>query len=166
MESLQKSGGKAHGSDCGSMSKNGDDVSDMSDFWKKHIGKGISFAIGLVIAVAAALFESSQYKMIARNMVRVASDGCFTAAVMLIGIGLLGFIDGFGGFDHIFYLCRLLFEKMIPSKTKFEERVNYLTYVQMRREKHKKKTGGVKNMLFAGAIYLAAAIVLMLIFEK
>ena len=77
----------------------------MSDFWKKHIGKVVSFVSGLVICVCAAWFESGQYEMTAKNWMRVASDGCFTAAVLLLGVGLLTLIDGFGGGLIIFSIC-------------------------------------------------------------
>lgn len=137
----------------------------MSDFWKKHIGKVVSFVSGLVISVCAAWFESGHYEMTAKNWMRVASDGCFTAAVLLIGVGLLTLIDGFGGFDHIFYLCRLMAEKVVPSKAKFEGRLSYLAYVEMRRKKNADKKGGTKSILLAGLFYLALAILFMILFE-
>lgn len=135
-------------------------------FLKKHGETLIALAVGLVISICAAIFESGHYDMTAQNWMRVMSDGCFTAAVLLIGFGLLSFIAGLGGFDHIFYLCRLMLEKIIPSKTKFEGRISYLAYVDMRRKKNAQKSGGTKNILLAGFVYLVFAILFMVIFER
>ena len=70
-----------------------------------------------------------------------------------------------GGVDHIFYLCRLMVEKVVPSKAKFEGRLSYLAYVEMRRKKNADKKGGTKSILLAGLFYLALAILFMILFE-
>ena len=138
----------------------------MRKFWKKHSEAVVGLIAGFVISIFAAWFESGHYAMNAKNWMRVISDGCFTAAVLLMGFGLLSFIATLGGFDHIFYLCRLMVEKIVPSKTKFDERITYLAYVDMRRKKNKDKSKGTGNTLFAGFVYLVLALIFMIIFES
>jgi hypothetical protein len=116
-------------------------------FLTKYGGWLASIAVGVVICLLVAAAEQGSAPL------AIASDSCFVAGVLLAGLGALAWIATFGGFNALGYGTYLLFRKLSPSKSKFENRKTYLEYSLEKQEHHK----APKAILVPGLAYLLLA---------
>ena len=124
--------------------------------------KSILFQIctGAVIAVAVAILGWSR----GHGVLRMLCDGCFVAAVFLLGSGGLKFARNQGTFDMMSYSMKTVFHLHFPfskMNSPLEEREeDFMEYKE--RKKAKRKSSA--DMLWAGLVYFVAAAVFLVIY--
>ncbi|MCD8126630.1 MAG: DUF3899 domain-containing protein [Clostridiales bacterium] len=126
--------------------------------WKRNL---ISFGIGCVVIVPVAFWQMSFQEDGVLGRLLSWSNACFLAAVLWGGLGILVWIAAFGGFDAARFLGRTFWRKW--SRAAREEKKQ--SYYDYRVERQKKRKKGVSSfLLLPGAVYLAAAAVLTVLF--
>lgn len=124
--------------------------------------KGILFHVctGAVIAVAVAMLGWSR----GHAVLRLLCDGCFVAAVVLLGSGGLKFARNQGTFDMFTYSMKTVFHLHYPfskMNSPLEEREeDFIDYKERKRAKRKSSA----ELLWAGLLYLVAAVVFLVIY--
>lgn len=120
-----------------------------------------AFLFGALVVLAACGLKSV-FRMTEPNRIfRVLCDGCFLAAVMLLGVGLLVMIDNNGLFDAFGYSARFIFNLLIPGPGKGKPKESFVEYRQRRHE----KPAMYGFLLLSGGFYLLAAFVFLLLFN-
>lgn len=96
------------------------------------------------------------------------SDGFFTSAVLYIGCSVLMFIEEAGNFYGLQYLWHTVVRLFFPSKRHLEEKKDYFTYCQEKKERRAEegKTPLKSAMLFVGLGCLALAVIFTLVFYQ
>lgn len=122
--------------------------------WRKYAGWLICAAAALAVCAAVVLYERSYASW---DFMRMLCDGSFVAGVLFMGFGALVWVANFGGFTALGYGWYLLTRKLTVSRSKFEERMSYLEYVESRKEKHKNPV----CIFVTGLICLAASCVFL-----
>lgn len=127
---------------------------------KRLVSILVTVGIGLVIAAWAAKMRGLTAFTPFPLKLRYASDGCFTAAVILGGIGTLAMIASTGFFDIFAYGISSLWSH-ISSIWRGYEHVRYYDYKAMRAEKRGK---GLAFILIIGLSFLAASVLLLFLY--
>lgn len=138
-----------------------------------YVRWGITFAVGLVIVFAFAWIRGVFEVEGAARVWRILCDGCFLAAVLLIGVGLMTLVSAEGTFDIASYgMLRLtsMFRKedkqgaRLPGGEAGEEksRPSFFDYKMAKR--------GTRSthwyLVFVGLIFLAGAFLCMVMFHR
>ena len=129
--------------------------------WIKY---GIAFAVGLLMAWGVlraedyALFkeagETAQQYMI-------LCDACFVPGIFLALAGVLTWLSAKGAFDTISYIVSSGLHLIFPRKLgKMQSLYDYCA------DKEEKRGGVRLFLLWIGAVFLAAAVVFLLLFTK
>ncbi len=130
--------------------------------WKRNL---ISFGIGCAVIVPVAFWQMSFQESSILGRLLSWSNACFFAAVLWAGLGVLVWIDSFGGFDAARFLGRT-FQRKWSKAAREQKKQSYYDYRMERQEKRKEK--GKKSassfLLLPGGLYLAAASVLTVLF--
>lgn len=129
----------------------------MSD---KQKGFLLHITTGAVIAVAVATLGWTR----GHTVLRMLCDGCFIAAVVLLGSGGLKFARNQGTFDMMTYSIKSVFHLHFPfakMNSPLEEREeDFVDYKERKRAKRKSPA----DMLWAGLVYLVLAVVFLVIY--
>lgn len=116
--------------------------------------------VGAVIAVAAAILGYLR----GDSVLRFLCDGCFVAAVLLLGSGGLKFARNQGTFDMMAYSLKTVFHLHYPfskMNSPLEEREeDFVHYTERKRSQRKPAA----ELLWAGLIYLVASVVFLVIY--
>lgn len=122
-----------------------------------------TFIIGIVLVILViALSDFSSAEDIHEKM-RILSDGCTLAGVMIFLSGALVWISGQGVFYGIGYTMKHLFVSLVPGMGAMREE-RYYDYVTRRQEN--RKNGSFAHLLTVGGFFLAAAVVFTVLFYK
>ena len=117
----------------------------------------INLAIGAVIAGLAYAFAASVE--VEGGLVQKLCDACFVAGVMLTGSAGLSFVRNQGMFDIFSYSFRGLFGVRLPAWSADRDE-NFAEYKEKKKAKRKAPWG----ILMAGLVWLAAALLLLVIY--
>ena len=124
--------------------------------------KGILIHIGAGAVIAVAVAVLGWYR--GHSALRMLCDGCFVAAVVLLGSGGLKFARNQGTFDMMTYSMKAVFHLHYPfskMNSPLEEREeDFIDYKQRKQSKRKSSA----ELLWAGLGYLAAAVVFLVIY--
>ena len=124
--------------------------------------KGILIHIGAGAVIAVAVAVLGWYR--GHSVLRMFCDGCFVAAVVLLGSGGLKFARNQGTFDMMTYSMKAVFHLHYPfskMNSPLEEREeDFIDYKQRKQAKRKSSA----ELLWAGLGYLAAAVVFLVIY--
>ena len=120
----------------------------------------IHICAGAVIAVAVGALGWSR----GHAVLRLLCDGCFVAAVLLLGSGGLKFARNQGTFDMMAYSLRTVFHLHFPfSKMNSpldEQKEDFVEYKERKQEKRKSSA----ELLWAGLLYLVVSLVFFVIY--
>lgn len=121
-----------------------------------------------LILLAVISLETENHGSGTASVMQYLSDGFFTAAVLYIGCSVLMFIEEAGNFYGLQYLWHTVVRLFSPSKRHLEEKKDYFTYCQEKKERRAEegKTPLKSAMLFVGLGCLALSIVFTLIFYQ
>lgn len=132
----------------------------------RHFGILISFLICSAAAAAVSLWQMSVHEDSLLGGLKAWSNGCFTAAVFWCSFGLLMLIASFDGFRGMQYLGYAFRFKWSKSKNGGSDQLqSYYDYMKKKRET-RREGRIIRIFLIPGGIYLAAAAVLTIIFER
>lgn len=141
----------------------------MSESKPWYVRWGIAFAAGLAVLVAFSFTRGILDVEGAARVWRILCDGCFLAAVLLIGVGLMTLVSSEGTFDILSYGTMCLRSVLSKNgKEKFEslgeENGKRPTFFDYKMAKH-----GTRRthwyLVFVGLIFLAGAFFCMLMFN-
>ncbi|MCD7755185.1 MAG: DUF3899 domain-containing protein [Firmicutes bacterium] len=113
----------------------------------------ISMGVGLAVAIGVFFLNSQDLESIAGRI----SDGCFVAAVVLLGFGGLVFARNQGTFDMMAYSVSSVFRIHVPGSAIGKEKEDFADYKERKAAARKSPSG----MLLAGVIYLVVSLVLL-----
>ncbi len=130
--------------------------------WKRDL---ISFGVGCVAIVPVAFWQMSFQEDSVLGRLLSWSNACFAAAVLWGGLGILVWIDSFGGFDAARFLGRT-FQRKWSKAAREQKKQSYYDYKVERQEKRKekRKNSASSFLLLPGLVYLVAAAVLTVLF--
>jgi hypothetical protein len=127
---------------------------------EKQKGILLHVCTGAVIATAVAILGWTR----GHSWLRMLCDGCFVAAVMLLGSGGLKFARNQGTFDMMGYSMKSVFHLHFPfakMNSPLEEREeDFMDYKE--RKKAQRKPAG--DLLWSGLIYLIASAVFLALY--
>lgn len=123
---------------------------------KRHGGQLIALLCGLALWAGCIWYQSPAQGAGAREWIRILSNGALIPGVLFLGVSGLTWIAGDGQFDGIRYSMSSLLARLRGEKKPY---ATYFDYT--RREK---KRGGYP-LLAPGAFFLAAAVVLTLLYH-
>lgn len=119
----------------------------------------VSFAVGAVLCALVILINRDQ----GYGTLRQLCDGCFVAAVLLLGVGVLRFVANQGVFDVLGYGVQSVFHLHVPGASIGNARdQETMQGYQARKAKKRKSPAG---LLYAGLVWLAVSAVLLIVFE-
>ena len=121
----------------------------------------VDLVFGAVIAGAVIAINAGR----GHAVLRLLCDGCFVAGVLLLGTGGLKFFRNEGMFDIFAYSIKSVFQIHYPfakmnSPLEEKKREDYATY----KENKKKKRKSPADLLWAGLIYMALALVFVTVY--
>ena len=121
---------------------------------KKYRSFFITFIVGL--AIVLTVFSSKKDVSFGMNQGTMAliSDGCFTAGVVLAGIGLLTWIGNDGFFNIFAYGTKAFFSVFSFDSSKRKMKQSYYEYKIDQAGRNK---GRYYDVLIVGCTYLIAA---------
>lgn len=138
----------------------------MSKRKRRSFGILISFLLCSILAITVSLWQMSFQEDSLLGKLLSASNGCFAAAALWGSLGLLLLVASFDGFRAIQYLGYTFRFKWAKNRGETEDRLDsYYEFTQKRKKENKEKRM-VKLFLLPAVLYLAAAVVLTVIFEQ
>ena len=111
----------------------------------------IDLMVGLVAAVAVFFFRQDR----GFPLIHLLCDCCFTAGVLLLGMGGLKAARNAGTFDIAIYGIDSALRVTLPWIMKEKKDEDFVAYKERKVEERKPAT----EMLIAGAIYMALALI-------
>ncbi len=128
---------------------------------RKLLSYGIALGIGLTIALAVAGGRGAFYKSDPLFMWQYLSDGCFAAAVALLGTGVLAFVASDGLFDMLGFGIKKIFSVLARDERKMSG-----TFFDYKRMKQSKRAGGYGFLIVTGTLFLAAAAAFLMLYIR
>lgn len=126
----------------------------MSEKRKKIL---IDLNFGLVIAAIVFFFRRDN----GFPLVHQLCDCCFVAGVLLLGMGGLKVARNAGTFDMMAYGLDSALRISLPWITKEKKDADFVAYKERKKEERKPAT----EMLIAGSVYMALAVILLIIYS-
>lgn len=119
----------------------------------------ISLLVGVLLCAMVIFINRDQ----GYGLLRQLCDGCFVAAVLLLGAGVLCYVTNQGAFDVLGYGLQSVFHLHVPGASigNARDQETMETYRARKAKKRKSPAG----MLFAGLVWLALSAVLLILFE-
>lgn len=119
----------------------------------------MSLLVGVLLCAMVIFINRDQ----GYGLLRQLCDGCFVAAVLLLGAGVLRYVANQGAFDVLGYGLQSVFHLHVPGASigNARDQETMETY----RERKAKKRKSPAGMLFAGLVWLALSTVLLILFE-
>ncbi len=138
----------------------------MSKRKKRRYGVLISFLLCSTLAVTVSLWQVSFQEDSMQGALLSWSNGCLAAAALWGAFGLLLLIARFDGFRAIQYLGYTFRVKLSKMRGDDSRQLNsYYDYVQKKRETQREGRL-IKIFLIPAILYLGAAIILTVLFER
>ena len=129
---------------------------------KETLIKGLAnLLLGGIIAVAAMMAKDFSTLVELSDKLRIASDGFFVAGALLLAWGGLTWTVNGGAVDGLGYSMKTLRDRLLPNP-RYERQESFAAY---RERKHAKDRSPVPAAL-AGAVHLAIAVALLLLYNK
>ncbi len=134
------------------------DAADRVELKKKV---GVNLITGVIVCAALFAYESSSEDY-SYSVVHMLCDGCFVAAVLLMGIGGLKFCRNGGTFDIMSFGIKSVVDVTYPwlfhhpRENKGEKFVDY-------KDRKRGERRGAADLLIAGAVFLAATIIFLIV---
>ena len=117
----------------------------------------INLMVGLVAAVGVFFFRQDR----GFPLIHLLCDCCFTSGVLLLGMGGLKLARNAGTFDIAIYGMDSALRITLPWIMKEKKDADFVAYKERKMEE--RKPAG--EMLIAGGIYMALAVILLVIYS-
>lgn len=119
----------------------------------------ISLAVGAALCALVIFINRDQ----GYGMPRRLCDGCFVAAVLLFGVGVLRFVANQGAFDVLGYGVQSVFHLHVPGASIGNARDQET--MQDYRDRKAKKRKSPAGLLYASLVWLAVSVLFLIAFE-
>jgi hypothetical protein len=113
--------------------------------------------LGLLVAVTVFIVRRDN----GFPLVHQLCDCCFVAGILLLGLGGLTVARNAGTFDMMAYGLSSALRMSLPWIVKEKKDADFVAYQERKREERKPAT----EMLIAGAVYMALALILLIIYS-
>lgn len=134
----------------------------MSRKWVRALQYGVTAAIGLAISALTAWYQGfSPAQPFALNA-RYLSDGCFVAAVLLVGVGALTWISCTGFFDIFSYAVKSLLV-LFTSLRKPKDQISFYDYKLLKEEK---RGAAPRFILHVGLVFLGLSVLFLALYHR
>ena len=121
---------------------------------------GAALGVGLCISALTAWHQGFAWAQPLALNARYLSDGCFVAAVLLVGTGALAWISCTGFFDIFSYAVKSLLV-LFTSLRKPQEQVSFYEFKLLKEEKR----GTVPRfILYVGLLFLGLSVLFLWIY--
>lgn len=121
---------------------------------------GAALGVGLCISALTAWHQGFAWALPFGLNARYLSDGCFVAAVLLMGIGALAWISCTGFFDIFSYAVKSLLV-LFTSLRKPQEQISFYEFKLLKEEKR----GTVPRfILYVGLLFLGLSVLFLWIY--
>jgi hypothetical protein len=127
--------------------------------WQKY---GITAGVALAITALVVWYEISEYGFSRMNMIHFLCDGFFVTAILLLGMGVMVWIAGLGGFNGMKYIFYSVANIFSPKNNKFEARKSYYDFLK---EQEKKEKSDNRHLIVAGCIWILISLLFLIVFE-
>ena len=115
----------------------------------------------LVLGLAAAVFTVVLNWNAGYSLIHLLCDGCFVAAVLLLGAGGIVFCQSKGGLDMLGYGMSSLLNMFLHAGRKDAREEDYYTYCQRKAQERKP----FAHTLMAGSCYLVLAVIFLILYS-
>lgn len=122
---------------------------------KRHWGQLAALLCGIALWAGCIVFQDPSQSAGIQEWFRILSNGALLLGILFLGVSGLMWIAGDGQFDGIRYSMSSLLARLRGEQKRY---ASYFDYTQ--REKHQ----GGYPLLLPGAFFLAAAILLTLLY--
>ena len=116
----------------------------------------IDLIVGAVVTGAVTALDLSREYGIVQGL----CDGCFVAAVVLLGMGGIGYVRNQGFFDLMGYGVKSIFFLHLPGSGNAKQEETFQEY----RERKQGERKSVADLLWAGLIFLMASLLLLALY--
>lgn len=123
---------------------------------KQYTGKLSAFICGLILLVVSIICQDVSNIKGVKDWICILSNAALVPGVLLTGFGLLVRIAGEGIFDGIKYA---LSSMLTHLRREQKRHATYYDYTQ-----RKKKQENASSLLLSGIFYLAAAVIMTILF--
>lgn len=130
---------------------------------KKYRSFLITFIVGLAIVLTVFSSKKDVSLGINQGTMALISDGCFTAGVVLAGMGLLTWIGNDGFFNIFAYGTKAFFRVFSFDSSKRKMNQSFYEY---KIEQAGKSKGRNYDVLIVGCLYLIVAIICNFLFYQ
>lgn len=117
----------------------------------------VSLGVGLVIGIIVFFLNTQNMESLFGRL----CDGCFVAAVMVLGAGGLKFASNKGAFDMMGYSLKSVFHIHLPGTKTSNETEDFYDYTQRKAGKRR----GASGILLAGLVYLVLASIFLILYS-
>lgn len=117
----------------------------------------INLIMGLVLAIGVFFLYWGEDRTVFHRL----CDGFFTAGVLLLGMGGLKWARNAGTFDIMAYGISSAFHMTFPWLKSEQKDADFVAYKERKREERKPAA----DLVIAGAVYMALAIVCLVIYQ-
>lgn len=122
---------------------------------------GATLGVGLCISAMTAWHQGFAWALPFGLNARYLSDGCFVAAVLLVGVGALGWISCTGFFDIFSYAVKSLLV-LFTSLRNPKEQISFYDYKLLKAEK---RGAAPRFILYVGLLFLGLSVVLLAVYH-
>ena len=134
----------------------------MSRKWVRALQNGVTAAIGLAISALTAWYQGfSPAQPFALNA-RYLSDGCFVAAVLLVGVGALCWISGTGFFDIFAYAVKSLLVLFTPLRRP-RDQISFYDYKLL---KASRRRAAPRFIVDVGVVFLGLSVLFLWLYHR
>ncbi len=124
----------------------------------------ISLAVGAVITAAVCIMNVTGDSYVYGGIPMLLCDGFFVAAVLVLGVGLLGFAKNCGYFDMMTYGVSFVLHTRWPVIGAIKEEHEGEKFVDYKQRKKKERKSS-RGPILAGAVYMALATLMLLLYN-
>lgn len=121
---------------------------------------GITAAVGLVISALTAWRQGFAWTLPFAQNARYLSDGCFVAAILLVGVGALTWISCTGFFDIFSYAVKSLLV-LFTSLRKPKDQIGFYEYKLLKEEK---RGAAPRFILYVGLLFTGLSVLFLALY--
>lgn len=123
---------------------------------------GVTAVIGVVISAMTAWHQGFAWSQSFALNARYVSDGCFVAAVLLVGVGALSWISCTGFFDIFSYAIKSILVLFTPLR-KPQDHISFYDYKQLKAGKRGKSPRFIFDV---GLIFLGISVLSLWLYYR
>ena len=127
----------------------------------------VSMIVTLIMCIAIMLIGNVLQAETVTDRLRAVCDGFSMGGLMMMCIGGLLWISGFGSFDILGYACKRAAHMFIPGKGLDKKKESMPSYFEYKLEKSEKRDKSIgTEIIISGGIFFIIGVVLILVWYQ